>query len=105
MNSPDDAVDAHDEVVDAIVAIDAIDVEDGLFSFLMHLVVICSSISHIIARLLVGSVVFEAVAFCAHFCSWYHKLFRASYPFPQCGHSNAFFDHSAVNGLCVHFFS
>jgi hypothetical protein len=71
MNSPDDAVDvdaAHDAIDDAVVSavVDAIDdTVDGLFSFLMHLVVICSSISHMIARLLVGSV----VAFSAHFCS------------------------------------
>jgi len=79
MNSPDDAVDvdaARDASVDAVVAavvdavvaavVDAIDdTVDGLFGFLMHLVVICSSISHMIARLLVGSV----VAFSAHFCS------------------------------------
>ena len=35
-----------------------------LFSFLMHLMGV-ASISHMIARLLVGSV----VALCAHFCS------------------------------------
>ena len=49
------------------VEVDAInDTAAGLFSFFMHLVVvICSSISPMIARLLVDSV----VAFCAHFCS------------------------------------
>ena len=73
MNSPDDVDDTSDDTAD-----DAINVEDAahdtvddtvelfaLFRFLMHLVVICSSISHMIARLLVGSV----VACFVHFCS------------------------------------
>ena len=55
------------------VEVDAInDTAAGLFSFFMHLVVVCSSISHMIARLLVGSVVFEAVedvVFGKQFCS------------------------------------
>jgi len=57
-----------DAVADAVT--DALADAAGLFSFFMHLVVlICSSISHMIARLLVDSVAFEDVAFCAHFCS------------------------------------
>jgi len=56
------------------VEVDAInDTVAGLFSFFMHLVVvICSSISHMIARLLVVSSVFEAVedvVFGKQFCS------------------------------------
>ena len=56
------------------VEVDAInDTVAGLFSFFMHLVVvICSSISHMIARLLVVSSVFEAVedvVFEKQFCS------------------------------------
>ena len=60
----DDA--AHDAAAGVVDA--AADALDALFSFLMHLVVICSSISHMIARLLVVSVSI-AFAFCAHFCS------------------------------------
>ncbi len=81
----DDAT-AHDEVTDDEVTDDEVtddEVTDDaltddavmavLFSFLMHLMGL-DSISHTIAMLLVGSIVFEAVsfvfvAFCAHFCS------------------------------------
>ena len=80
-----------DAVIDAVVAV--------LFIFLMLLMRV-SSISRSIS--ISG---FKAVAFCAHFCSWYHKLFRASYPFPQCAHANAFFGHSMLDGLHLHFFS
>ena len=76
----DDAT-AHDAVTDDEVTDDALTddaltddaVMAALFSFLMHLMGL-DSISHTIAMLLVGSIVFEAVsfvfvAFCAHFCS------------------------------------
>ena len=66
LNSVDAVVDAAAGVVDDAAAGAAADALDAFFSFLMHLVVICSSISHMIARLFGGSVAF---AFCAHFCS------------------------------------
>jgi hypothetical protein len=54
------------------VGVDAInDTAAGIFSFFMHLVVvICSSISHMIARLLVDSIEsVEDIVFDAQFCS------------------------------------
>jgi hypothetical protein len=54
------------------VGVDAInDTAAGIFSFFMHLVaLICSSISHMIARLLVDSIEsVEDIVFDAQFCS------------------------------------
>jgi len=73
----DDAV-TDDEVTDDEATDDAL-TDDAvmavLFSFLMHLMGL-DSISHTIAMLLVGFIVFEAISFvfvfvtfCAHFCS------------------------------------
>jgi hypothetical protein len=40
-------------------------------------------------------------AFGAQFCSWYHKLFRALYLFPQFKHSKTFWEPM----ICIFFFT